>query len=72
MPWVCFSADFDWEQQRGVTIAYRAGWTGLVTTPCAEAAGICATAVARPEDAPKEKINGRRRTSRRIGLRDQS
>lgn len=38
MPWVRFSEDFDWKPLPQVTIAYRAGWSGLVTTPCANSA----------------------------------
>lgn len=38
MPRVRFTADFDFRPQQGVTIAYKAGWSGLVTTPCANQA----------------------------------
>lgn len=38
MPWVRFTADFDWKPQPAVTIAYRAGDEKLVTTACAAAA----------------------------------
>ena len=38
MPRVKFVADFDWKPTPAVTIAFKAGWTGLVTTPCAELA----------------------------------
>lgn len=38
MPWVRFTADFDFKPKPAVTIAYRAGDDKLVTTPCANAA----------------------------------
>lgn len=38
MPWIMFSEDFDWKPLPQVTIAYKAGWSGLVTTPCANCA----------------------------------
>ncbi|PRA46650.1 hypothetical protein [Brucella pituitosa] len=38
MPHVHFSEDFDWKPLPQVTIAYKAGWSGLVTSPCATAA----------------------------------
>lgn len=38
MPWVHFTADFDWKPKPQVTIAYREGQRFLVTTPCANAA----------------------------------
>ncbi|GGA63858.1 hypothetical protein [Pelagibacterium lentulum] len=38
MPQVHFTDDFDFKAKPGVTIAYKAGWTGMVTTPCADQA----------------------------------
>jgi hypothetical protein len=38
MPHVRFSEDFDWKPLPQVTIAYKAGWSGRVTTPCANSA----------------------------------
>jgi hypothetical protein len=38
MPWVHFTADFDWKPKPQVTIAYRKGQRLLVTTPCANVA----------------------------------
>nr|WP_278377191.1 hypothetical protein [Brucella anthropi] len=38
MPWVYFTADFDWKPNPQVTVAYREGQRLLVTTPCANAA----------------------------------
>jgi hypothetical protein len=35
MPWVRFTADFDWKPNPQVTIAYRVGQEVNVTTPCA-------------------------------------
>jgi hypothetical protein len=35
---VQFTADFDWHPKYGVTIAYKAGWSGSVTRRCGEAA----------------------------------
>lgn len=38
MPRVRFTADFDFRPKHGVTIAYLAGMTKMVTTRCAEQA----------------------------------
>lgn len=38
MPWVRFTEDFDWSPKFGVTKAYKAGMTLLVTTRCANKA----------------------------------
>jgi hypothetical protein len=38
MPWVAFSAPFDWKPKPSVTIAFRNGDVKLVTTACANAA----------------------------------
>ncbi|MCM0752224.1 hypothetical protein DEA98_16095 [Brucella pseudogrignonensis] len=38
MPWIKFSGDFNHRVTPAVTVAYKAGWSGLVTTPCAAAA----------------------------------
>ena len=38
MPRVRFTAPFDWKPRPQVTQAYRAGFEGMVTTPCAAAA----------------------------------
>lgn len=35
---VRFTADFDWSPRYGVTIGYKAGWSGSVTRRCGEAA----------------------------------
>ena len=45
MPWVRFTADFDWKPTRRVTYAYRAGDQKMVTTPCALAAVAAGKAV---------------------------
>jgi len=45
MPWVKFTADFDWKPTRQTTVAYRAGDEKLVTTPCAKAAVAAGKAV---------------------------
>jgi hypothetical protein len=45
MPWVRFTADFDWKPKPQVTIAYRDGDELLVTSPCAEAAVKASKAV---------------------------
>ncbi|MGU3495928.1 hypothetical protein ACLBXM_17950 [Xanthobacteraceae bacterium A53D] len=52
MPWVSFTSDFDWRPRRGLVMAYRAGTTALVTTPCAKAAKGKGAAVSVPK--PKE------------------
>lgn len=38
MPWIRFSGDFNHRVTPAVTVAYKAGWSGLVTTPYAAAA----------------------------------
>lgn len=38
MPWFHFEQDFDFRPKPGVTIAYKAGMTKLVTTTCAKQA----------------------------------
>ncbi len=45
MPWVRFIKDFDFKPKPQVTIAYRAGTSRLVTTPCAAAARAAGKAV---------------------------
>lgn len=45
MPRVRFTADMDWSPKQGVTIAYRKGWSGMVVTPCADAAVAAGKAV---------------------------
>lgn len=55
MPWIRFTADFDWRPIPQKTIAYKAGMHKLVTTRCADAAIAAGKAVkqAKPK-APKE------------------
>lgn len=36
--WVKFRTDMDYSPRYGVTIAYKAGWSGNVPTPAGEAA----------------------------------
>lgn len=38
MPRVRFTADYDYKPKPGVTIGYKAGWSGLVHGACAERA----------------------------------
>lgn len=38
MPWVSFTADFDFRPTRRITLAYKAGQKLLVPTPAADAA----------------------------------
>lgn len=50
MPWIRFTADFDFRPSRRLTLAYRAGMTLLVPTAAAEAAEAAGAGrrVARP------------------------
>lgn len=64
MPWVNFTADFDWKPKPQVTIGYRKGQRFLVTTPCANAA--IAKGVAVKLKTPGEN-NGNRSANNRIG-----
>jgi hypothetical protein len=57
MPRVRFTADFDWKPKPQVTQAYREGFEGMVTTPCAEAAVKAGRAVRSPAKR-KAKANG--------------
>jgi len=52
MPWVHFTADFDWKPNPQVTVAYREGQRLLVTTPCANAA--LATGAAEKLKTPRK------------------
>ncbi len=54
MPWVHFTANFDWsppEFNGHVTTAYKAGAVTMVTTPCA----IAALAAGKGEKATKPR-----------------
>lgn len=55
MPWVRFTADFDFKPKKAVTIAYQSGQVKLVTSPCARAAIAAgkAEATTKPEGATK-------------------
>lgn len=78
MPYVTFNADFDFDPRYGVTIAYKAGYSGDVTTACIEAAGDKITLLPRPEgerngisslikrktDSRKDKTNASRQNAR--------
>ncbi|MBO1040412.1 hypothetical protein [Brucella pituitosa] len=57
MPHVRFSSDFDWKPLPQVTIAYKAGWSGLVTTPCA-AAAVAANKAVRLKTPRKGEKDG--------------
>ena len=46
MPWVRFTADFDWSPRYGATIAYRAGMVLNVTRRCRDGAVKANKAVA--------------------------
>lgn len=55
MPRVTFAHDYDWQipGKRGM-IAFKAGWSGLVTTPQAEAARAAGVLVQpQPKKAPR-------------------
>ena len=70
MPFVTFAEAFDYEARQGVTIAYKAGYTGQVTTACAEGAGGKCFEVMKPAEA-KVGINetiksGRVKRNRRV------
>lgn len=54
MPWVRFTADFDFKPKPQVTIAYLAGQVRLVSQACAEAAKARKKAVT----AKKADANG--------------
>lgn len=60
MPRVRFTADFDFSPKQGVTIAYKAGTTKLVTTPCAELAVAVGKARRIAERSTRARRNERR------------
>lgn len=55
MPWVRFTADFDWKPIPAVTIAYKADMVRLVTRACASKAAELGKAekAERPVKDPK-------------------
>jgi hypothetical protein len=59
MPWVTFSANFDWTPpaDRRVTKAYRAGTTENVTRDCAAAAKAAGKATAAKRPASRAEAN---------------
>jgi hypothetical protein len=68
MPRVKFLADFDFKPTPQVTIAYRAGQTKLVTTPCSEQAiarGKAKAVDAPPAPSPETVKTIARKTRRR-------
>lgn len=48
MPWVRFAESYDWSPRYGVSIAYKAGKTYLVTTQCFKDAAGKAYRVPKP------------------------
>ncbi|MFG1465258.1 hypothetical protein V5F77_20450 [Xanthobacter sp. DSM 24535] len=58
MPWVKFTADFDWRPQIGKVHAFTDGTVALVTTPCAAAAKAAGAAepAAKPKDASEPDL----------------
>lgn len=59
MPWVKFTADFDWRPRANVVMAYRRSTVDLVTTACARAAKAKGVAVTVPK--PMEGADAERR-----------
>ncbi|HTE37909.1 MAG TPA: hypothetical protein VK630_15320 [Reyranella sp.] len=57
MPWVSFSADFDFRPTRSTMLAFKAGHTLLVTTPAADAA----EAAGKGRRVPKPKAESNER-----------
>ncbi|ADH87356.1 hypothetical protein Snov_0019 [Ancylobacter novellus DSM 506] len=58
MPWVRFIADFDFKPKPAITIAYRAGFVGLVSRSCAakaKARGL-AIPVSRPGSRRNDEV----------------
>lgn len=63
MPWVKFTADFDWHLKPSHVTAYKAGMRQLVTTPCAAEAIKLGKAVkleASKRPSARGKADGRR------------
>lgn len=59
MPRVLFTQDFDWappEFNGRWLVAYKAGWSGLVTTPCATAAIAAGKAIGKAPE-PRESAS---------------
>jgi len=69
MPRIRFTADYDYKPKPGVTIGYKAGWSGLVHGACAEQAIKLGKAEAVPFVKPPsdlaETLGARRYGKRR-------
>jgi hypothetical protein len=54
MPWVRFTANYDWKKTPRVVTAYKAGMVQLVSQACRDAAVAASAAVEieRPDGAP--------------------
>lgn len=59
MPWLKFTAPFNWQVRPTVTIHYKAGRTYLVTRRCASEA--MKARKAQPTERPKAKRDDQRR-----------
>jgi len=57
VPWICFTADFDFRPSRRLALAYRAGTTLLVPTATADAAEAAGAGrrIPKPKDDPHER-----------------
>lgn len=58
MPWLRFTANFDWKPRPQVTQAFLAGQERNVTTPCAEAAIAKGVAVKLPRKRKPDADQG--------------
>lgn len=71
MPRVVFTQDFDWappEFNGRWLVAYKAGWSGLVTTPCATVAIAAGKAIGKdPEQGSRTAEAGGDTACRALG-----
>ncbi|MFN3549620.1 MAG: hypothetical protein ACK4U0_19205 [Mesorhizobium sp.] len=59
MPWVRFTAPFDWKPVPQVTIAYQPGQQRNVPTPCATAAVKAGVAVRIKRERKQDAADGK-------------
>jgi hypothetical protein len=55
MPWVDFTADFDWDVKPNVTIAYKGGTRVLVSRAIADAAKAAGKVADERRETPRKR-----------------
>lgn len=68
MPWLHFTATYDFIPKPAVTIRYPAGYVGLVTTPCANRA----VAAGKAERLPTpNRVEAKNRCNGKLDVREE-